>query len=64
MMYLMGGMFGAFATKRLYCKKSRKTLRVIPAKAGIHFIQILKNAWIPAFAGMTTFCSDVTKSLP
>jgi len=45
-----------------HCKKSRKNLSVIPAKAGIHSFQIVKKAWIPFFRGMTTFCSDVLKA--
>jgi len=52
-----------------HCKKSRKNLGVIPAKAGhvgqwreIHSFQIVKKAWIPFFKGMTTFCSDIKKA--
>ena len=44
-----------------HCKKSRKSLSVIPAKAGIHSFHIVKKAWIPFFKGMTTFCSDIWK---
>jgi len=40
-------------------KKSRKSMGVIPAKAGIHSFQIVKKAWIPFFKGMTIFCSDI-----
>jgi hypothetical protein len=29
-------------------------LYVIPAKAGIHLLQMLSSFWIPTFAGMTT----------
>jgi len=48
-----------FLQDRRHCKKSRKSLSVIPAKAGIHSFQIVKKAWIPFFKGMTTFCSDI-----
>jgi len=27
---------------------------VIPAKAGIHIVRIMRSKWIPAFAGMTS----------
>ena len=30
----------------------------IPAKAGIHFVLMHPNKWIPAFAGMTTLRID------
>ncbi len=40
--------------------KSRKLLIfVIPAQAGIQEFQSLQTPWIPAFAGMTTFCERI-----
>jgi len=40
-----------------HCKKSRKSLSVIPAKAGIHSFQVAKNACL-IFKGIETFFSD------
>ncbi len=41
-------------------KKTRKAhISVIPAQAGIQEVQTVTNHWIPAFAGMTTFCESI-----
>jgi len=37
-------------------------LRVIPAKAGIHPVRLVKKACIPFFKERTIFCSDVMLS--
>ena len=44
---------------RRHCKKSRKSMSVIPAKSGIQSFHVVRKAWIPFFKGMTTFCSDI-----
>jgi hypothetical protein len=45
------------------CKKSEKSLRGIPAKAGngmkFLFFRIVKKGAAPLFKGMATFCSAV-----
>jgi len=41
-------------------QKSQKRSRlVIPAKAGIQYFQQDMRFWIPAYAGMTTFCEII-----
>jgi len=32
---------------------------VIPAKAGIHSIQLVIETWTPAFVGVTIFCECI-----
>jgi hypothetical protein len=40
-------------------KKRNRRFYVIPAKAGIQEFQKVTTDWIPAFAGMTTFCECI-----
>jgi hypothetical protein len=40
-------------------KSQQYLVYVIPAQAGIQEFEAVQNPWIPAFAGMTTFCESI-----
>jgi hypothetical protein len=46
-----------------FAKKKNLKFLVISAQAGIQEFYVAKKHWIPAFAGMTTFCDCINLGL-